>query len=377
MNQVFKDFPKTKTAEATINSARVTAKAEYDDRRARNLPSAETEAWRTQRETELQEQAVKMRTDLVAEITAAVKKVAPADANIVWDRSGFSTNRIPVALFTPPDSMSARVSSALAGRDGGPSSGLRGLQVGLVDMNQIFRNYTKTQKAEAKINTAKNAAKQEYDKRAEGYQKEMAKIDTLSGAARDKQIAKVRTLEQQVNGWRVTKEQELQAEAVKMRDGIVKEVSDAITARLTGKSSSLVLDKSGNGTNGVPAVLWSSGVADFTSEITEALNTGRKSGPAVPLTSLSTLKVASIDIERAFRSMPEGSAAGAKGLPGLDATTREPLVARLSAKVSEVAQSAGYNLVIDSSALSSNALPFVVQTSNLPDLTDELIARVK
>jgi len=41
------------------------------------------------------------------------------------------------------------------------------LKIGTVDMQRAFKEYNKTKDAETKINDAKNAAKKEYDERAE------------------------------------------------------------------------------------------------------------------------------------------------------------------------------------------------------------------
>jgi Skp family chaperone for outer membrane proteins len=45
------------------------------------------------------------------------------------------------------------------------------LKVGTVDMQRAFKEYSRTKDAEAKINDAKNAAKKEYDDRAESYRR--------------------------------------------------------------------------------------------------------------------------------------------------------------------------------------------------------------
>ena len=45
------------------------------------------------------------------------------------------------------------------------------LNVGTVDMNRVFKEYAKTKDAEAKRNEAKNAAKKEYDERADAHKK--------------------------------------------------------------------------------------------------------------------------------------------------------------------------------------------------------------
>src|ERR1700739_261472 len=54
------------------------------------------------------------------------------------------------------------------------------LKVGTVDMSRAFKEYNKTKDAEAKINEAKNAAKKEYDERADAYKKALDDINNLN-----------------------------------------------------------------------------------------------------------------------------------------------------------------------------------------------------
>src|SRR5678816_1327552 len=53
-------------------------------------------------------------------------------------------------------------------------------KIGTVDMQHAFKDYNKTKDAEAKINEAKNAAKKEYDDRAEAYKKALDEINNLN-----------------------------------------------------------------------------------------------------------------------------------------------------------------------------------------------------
>src|SRR5436190_12925122 len=54
------------------------------------------------------------------------------------------------------------------------------LKIGTVDMQKAFKDYNKTKEAEVKINDAKNAAKKEYDDRAEAYKKALDEINNLN-----------------------------------------------------------------------------------------------------------------------------------------------------------------------------------------------------
>ena len=56
----------------------------------------------------------------------------------------------------------------------------QGLKIGTIDMNRAFKEYNKTKDAETKINDAKNAAKKEYDDRADSYKKALDEINKLN-----------------------------------------------------------------------------------------------------------------------------------------------------------------------------------------------------
>jgi outer membrane protein len=161
-------------------------------------------------------------------------------------------------------------------------------KIGTVDMQRAFKDYTKTKDAEVKINDAKNAAKKEYDDRAEAYKKALDEINNLNkqlespalsadkktGMAkeRDDKIATIKTMEREISDFRQTRERQLQEQLMRMREGIVKEITDVVVEKVKTKNLDFVLDKSGVSINGVPVVLYAPENVDFTNEIVEVLN---------------------------------------------------------------------------------------------------------
>ncbi|HEX8679127.1 MAG TPA: OmpH family outer membrane protein [Chthoniobacterales bacterium] len=162
------------------------------------------------------------------------------------------------------------------------------MKVGTVDMNRAFKEYNKTKDAEAKINEAKNAAKKEYDDRAENYKKALDEINKLNqqleapalsadaktGKAkeRDEKIASIKNMEREINEFRQTRERQLQEQALRMREGIVKEITDVVMDRVKAQNLDLVFDKSGMSLNGVPLLMYSRDNVEFTNDIVAALN---------------------------------------------------------------------------------------------------------
>src|SRR6184192_822912 len=174
------------------------------------------------------------------------------------------------------------------------------LKIGTVDMQRAFKEYSKTKDAEAKINDAKNAAKKEYDDRAESYKKALDEINNLNkqldapalsadaktqkAKERDDKINNIKNMEREINEFRQTRERQLQEQALRMREGIVKEITDIVMDRVKTQSVDLVFDKSGMSLNGVPLVMYSRDNYDFTNDVIAALNKPGRVSPETKTT---------------------------------------------------------------------------------------------
>jgi outer membrane protein len=162
------------------------------------------------------------------------------------------------------------------------------LKVGTIDMNRAFKEYNRTKDSEKKINEAKDAAKKEFDDRAESYKKALEEINKLAqqldspalnadkktalAKERDEKIANIKNMERELNDFRQTRERQLQEQALRMRDSIVKEITDVIMERVKASGYDLVFDKSGQSIGSVPVVMYSKDGMDFTTEVITALN---------------------------------------------------------------------------------------------------------
>jgi len=168
-------------------------------------------------------------------------------------------------------------------------------------MNRTFREYNKTKDAEAKINDAKNQAKKEYDERADTYKKALDDINNLNkqleapalsvdakaqkGKERDDKISNIKNMEREITEFRQTRERQLQEQALRMREGIVKEIKDVVMEKVKQNNLDLVFDKSGNSLNGVEVLLYSRDSIDFTNDVITVLN---KPGRASSVTTTAT-----------------------------------------------------------------------------------------
>src|SRR5207249_12147656 len=171
------------------------------------------------------------------------------------------------------------------------------LKIGTVDMQRAFKEYNKTKEAEAKINGVKNAARKEYDDRAEDYKKSLDEINNLNkqlesaalsadkktqiAKERDDKIAKIKGMEREISDFRQTRERQLQEQLMRVREGIVKEITDVVMEKVKTNNLDLVFDKSGMSINGVPVLMYSHDNIDFTNDIIAVLNKpGRATAPA-------------------------------------------------------------------------------------------------
>jgi outer membrane protein len=179
------------------------------------------------------------------------------------------------------------------------------LKIGTVDMQRAFKEYNKTKEAEVKINDAKNAAKKEYDDRAESYKRALDEINNLNkqlespalsadkktqtAKERDDKIANIKNMEREISDFRQTRERQLQEQLMRVREGIVKEITDVVMEKVKASNMDLVLDKSGMSINGVPFLLFSHDNIDFTNDIIAVLNKpGRAASSTAKATSSAT-----------------------------------------------------------------------------------------
>jgi outer membrane protein len=174
-------------------------------------------------------------------------------------------------------------------------------KIGTVDMQRAFKEYNKTRDAEAKINDARGAAKKEYDDRAEAYKKALDEINSLNkqldapaltaeaktqkAKERDDKIANIKKMEREINDFSQTRDRQLQEQLMRMREGIVKEITDVVLEKVKTNNMDFVFDKSGVSLNGVPIVLYAPANIDFTNDIIAVLNKpGRSTAASAPST---------------------------------------------------------------------------------------------
>jgi outer membrane protein len=177
------------------------------------------------------------------------------------------------------------------------------LKIGTVDVKRAFEEYNKKKEADQKLNDAKNAAQKEFTDRADAYKKALDEINNLNKQLespalsaekkaqatkeRDDKIANVKNMDRELNDFRQTRERQLQEQMIRMRESIVKEITDVVMERVKAKNLDLVFDKSGMSINGVTVVMYAPDNDDFTSEVIAALNKPGRTSATSTLTTPS------------------------------------------------------------------------------------------
>jgi len=174
-----------------------------------------------------------------------------------------------------------------------PAVAADGIKIGIVDMKRVFTEYHKTKDAEQAVNDGKASAKKELDERSAKYKQLLEKFQELNALIRDEAIseekreghkaeaqevaAEAKSLEREMAEFRTRRERMLQEQVMRMRKGILEEITAIVEANAKDQGYDLVFDKSGLSMNAVPFLLHSKDAVDFSSEIIAELN---KEAPA-------------------------------------------------------------------------------------------------
>lgn len=177
-------------------------------------------------------------------------------------------------------------------------------KIGTVDMDRVLKEYHKSKEAEAKLNEAAKAAKKEFDDRVEAHKKALDEISKLNAQLeapvlsadakaakakeRDEKIASIKNMEREINDFRQTREEQLQQQMLRLREGIVKEIVAVVMERGKSRNLDLVFDKSGASSNRFSPILFSPDSMDFTAEIIAELN--KKSATTSPTVARTPAK---------------------------------------------------------------------------------------
>ena len=157
-----------------------------------------------------------------------------------------------------------------------------------IDLNKVFNDYYKTPVATAKLKDTVDSYKKEHDDMLAGYKKQIDELNKLreeqdkseyTAEVREQKrkavaekLADTQKLQRDIEEYDTSHQKILQEQTQRMRQTIVKEISDIVAKEAQNQGYQLVLDKSGNTLNGVPALVFSQDNLDITGDIVKILN---------------------------------------------------------------------------------------------------------
>jgi outer membrane protein len=170
----------------------------------------------------------------------------------------------------------------------GAASAQTQMKIGIVDMKRVFQEYYKTKEAEKKVNEDKSKAKKDLDARHAEMQKLVTAWEAATKIVQDKLVnpelkaqkqqelakltSEIKALEREIDEFRRRREQQLQEQVMRMRKGLLEDISQHVEEKSKLDNYDLVFDKSGVSPSGVKFLLHSKDAVDFSNEILTDLN---------------------------------------------------------------------------------------------------------
>lgn len=169
-------------------------------------------------------------------------------------------------------------------------------KIAIVDLRKVFDDYYKTKAADANLKEKAGELDKErknlmdqYGKLREDYKKALdgANDQAVSADEREKRkksaeskLLEIKELEQTIDQFDRQSRTSLEEQQRRMRDNILKEIQNVISAKAKSGNFSLVLDTASESFNKTPIVLYTNGENDLTAAILKELNQGAPLTPA-------------------------------------------------------------------------------------------------
>jgi len=365
------------------------------------------------RDKESQEKTARLRTEIVGDLRKAIEATpALTDATFLLDKSGPSSNGVPVVVYSNPKLDRTDSIGKPAGK-ADPGAG-KGLNVAILDLKRIFAGYKKTKIGSDKINEERRVASKEFldlATKATAALDAVKKIDAqladpgLSAAERAKRTqeragkaALAQSLDRDTRQYQASHEKQFQDESIKVRKEILDDIDRVVLDGVKADGHvDLILDASATSLIGVPFVLRHENVPDWTDAVIIALN-GAKDGAKGTGGTVSTneLHFAMIDMKRVFEtskatklattSIEEAKKKAAAAADPAERRQKEKEIQeslikmqavigeKLNQALADAAGKVGCQVVLDASGPSINGIPVVMVQKKLPDLSEEIIA---
>jgi outer membrane protein len=174
-------------------------------------------------------------------------------------------------------------------------------KIATVDLKRCFDNYWKTKQADtnlkeraADMDKARKGMVDDFQKANDEYKALLdgANDQAVAAAERDKRkagaeakLTEISQLKQNIDAFDRQARTTLAESQRRLRDNILKEIRDLVTAKAKSKGFNLVLDTAAETRNETPVLLFTTGENDLTDEIVKELNA---SAPPIAPASTTT-----------------------------------------------------------------------------------------
>jgi len=161
-----------------------------------------------------------------------------------------------------------------------------------VDMQKLFDQYYKTPTARGKLEETRDQFTKELTTKQEDLKKQVDELNKLredqerpeyttevreqKRKAMTEKLGEMQKLQRDLEEFRRSHQKILEEQSMRMRQGILKEITDVVLKEAKDSGYLLVLDKSGNTLNGLPSIVFAQDSLEITGDIIKILN---KSAP--------------------------------------------------------------------------------------------------
>ncbi len=164
-----------------------------------------------------------------------------------------------------------------------------------VDMQKTFDSYYKTPIARGKLEETRDSFTKELQAKQETLKTSVDELNKLKEEqdrpeytpevreqkkkALNEKLAELNNMQRDMQEYQRSHQRILEEQSLRMRQNILKEVTEVVTKEAKDAGYMLVLDRSGNTLNGLPSVVYAQDQLDITADIIKILN---KDAPAAP-----------------------------------------------------------------------------------------------
>ncbi|MCX7915517.1 MAG: OmpH family outer membrane protein [Verrucomicrobiae bacterium] len=157
-----------------------------------------------------------------------------------------------------------------------------------VDLNRVFNEFYKTPIASAKLKETADSYNKEHEQMLAEYRRQVDDLNKLreeqdkpeyseemreqKRRALQEKLAETQKTQREIEEFRRTHQKLLEDQTQRMRQNILKEITEAIRKEALDAGYAMVLDKSGNTLNGVPSVVFALDSVDIPEDILKILN---------------------------------------------------------------------------------------------------------